>query len=109
PRRLPLIHLHPTRRNPPGYYQQPQAPAYPDQPSGPSSPYAPSGYVEEERGGGITRWVLLGCGCFIVLCVIGAVIALIVIDQTCAWEQEPLATVLDILGLEANQSFQACQ
>jgi hypothetical protein len=72
----------------------------------PPSPYA---YEEPSGGGGMARWLLLGCSCFIVLCVIGAVIGLIVVDQTCAWDEEPLASVLEMFNLEADSSFRACQ
>jgi hypothetical protein len=70
---------------------------------------APYGTYEEPERSGWGRFLLLGCGCFIVLCVIGAVVALIIIDQTCAWRHEPLAGLLDLLGVQANQGLQACQ
>jgi hypothetical protein len=72
-------------------------------------PYGQVAYEEEPAGGGWMRWLLLGCGCFIVLCVIGGVIGLIVIDQTCAWDQEPLVSILDTFGLQADENFSACQ
>ena len=88
-------------------YGVPQQPMYPDQPS---SPYGSDmGYAPEPPRSGMGRWFLLSCGCFIVLCVIGAVVALIVIDQTCAWQQEPLSNILDAFGLAADSSFSACQ
>lgn len=74
----------------------------------PPAPYG--GYVEEEpRRGGMGRWLLLGCGCFIVLCVLGSVIGLIAIDQTCAWKEEPLSSIVEGLGFEPSETFAACQ
>ena len=85
--------------------QPPSAqPYYTEQPP---SPYAT--YAEEPPGGGIARWLLLGCGCFIVLCVIGAVVGIIVIDQTCAWDQAPLSDILDAFGYTADTTSNACQ
>ncbi len=80
----------------------PAQPAYYDQ--APPSPYT---YAAEEppSRGGMGRWMLLACGCFIVLCIIGSVIALIVIDQTCAWKDEPLASILEIVDLGANPEY----
>jgi hypothetical protein len=90
------------------------------------SPYAPPGQVppdygygygqqppqyayEEESGSGWMRWLLLGCGCFMVLCIIGAVVGVIVVDSTCAWKEEPLISILDTFGLEPDTSSSACQ
>jgi len=72
----------------------------------PPSPYGYS--TEAPSGGGMGRWLLLGCGCFIVLCVVGTVVALIIVDQTCAWQQEPLSGILDVFGLAADSSSSAC-
>lgn len=91
---------------PQGYYGDQQAPQYAPYPDQPPSPY---GYAEEPRGGGMGRWVLLGCGCFIVLCVIGAVIGVIVVDSACLWNEPPLSDVLDLFGLSADLSSNACQ
>lgn len=91
----------PVAQNMPPMAVPPQ-PAYYDQQ--PPSPYT---YAAEEqpRRGGMTRWLLLACGCFIVLCIIGSVIALIVIDQTCAWQDEPLSSILETVNLGANPEY----
>lgn len=89
-----------------GYPQQPQQGAYPGY-SDYGSGY--SDYEPEPQNRGMGRWFLLGCGCFIVLCVVGAVVALIIIDQTCAWNQEPLVSILDVFGFQPDSSFSACQ
>ncbi len=89
-----------------------------------SSPYAPPGGASQpvypepspynyggETGNRsrFTSWFLLGCGCFIVLCVIGGVVGLIIIDSTCAWEQEPIFSIVEALGLAPDTSSSACQ
>jgi len=86
---------------PPTYY--PEAYGAPAQPA-----YAP--YPEERRrGGGIMRWVLLGCGCFIILCVLGSVVGLIAVDQTCAWKEEPFTSLADVFGLAPDLNSPQCQ
>lgn len=88
---------------PPAYdsgYYTPEAP--------PPSPYG-AAYVDDRQGGGMARWLLLGCGCFIVLCVIGTVVALIIVDQTCAWQNEPFSSILEIFGQMADPGASACQ
>jgi hypothetical protein len=85
--------------------QQPPQPQY----YGGEQPPSPYAYSEEAPGGGVARWILLGCGCFIVLCVIGAVVGIIVVDQTCAWDSPPLSDVLEVFGYTADASSSACQ
>lgn len=73
--------------------------------SAPPPPPAPAYSYEDEAipAGGTGRWVFLGCGCFIVLCIIFSVVGIIVIDQTCSWDSIPLvSTVVDIMGLEVD-------
>lgn len=51
---------------------------------------APYGYEYQDEaydeGGGITRWLLLGCGCFLVLCIVTGVVGGIIVDVTCSWD-----------------------
>ncbi len=50
-------------------------------------------YDEPYEGGGAGRWVILGCGCFLVLCIVTSVIGGIIIDAKCWWDDIP---VLDL-------------
>lgn len=95
-----------TATPPPNIGQQPAPPtAY-----GGEQPPSPYTYAQEQpSGGGMAQWILLGCGCFIVLCAIGAVFTLIIVDQTCAWDTEPISSLIDIFGLTADTSSSACQ
>jgi pSer/pThr/pTyr-binding forkhead associated (FHA) protein len=84
------------------YYEQ-QAPGY----AAPPPPPAPAYSYQDEpvSGGGAGRWVFLGCGCFIVLCIIFSVVGIIVIDSTCAWDDVPVVSdVVDALGFEVDTS-----
>lgn len=98
----------PQQAYPPQYQPYPatQQPMYDYGDSQPSGSYV---YENEPQSGGMARWLLLGCGCFIVLCVIGAVVGLILIDQTCAWDQEPINSIIEIFGFTADETFKACQ
>lgn len=91
-------------------YAQPASPygqpAYPDQPS---APYGGMDYAPEPQRGGMGRWLLLGCGCFIVLCIIGSILTGIIVDSTCAWKDEPLSSLIDMFGFEADLSAPNCQ
>lgn len=69
--------------------QQPMAYDYEYQ----EAPYADAPYVE----GGAGRWIVLGCGCFLVLCIVTAVIGGIIIDTQCWWDD--LGPVTDIFNL----------
>ncbi|MFP4322229.1 MAG: FHA domain-containing protein [Anaerolineales bacterium] len=104
----------PAQQQPPGGYGQPSPYAPPSggssQPVYAEQPPSPYSYRSETTGRSrFTSWFLLGCGCFIVLCVIGAVVALIIIDSTCAWQEEPIFTIIDAIGLEPDTSSAACQ
>ncbi len=44
---------------------------------------------EPYEGGGAGRWVVLGCGCFLVLCIVTSVIGGIIIDAKCWWDDIP--------------------
>ena len=96
PQAAPSPYAPPAQQHPP---QQPTP--YAQQPYAPQQQYEPSpqpyGAYEEPRSGGWTRWLLLGCGCFIVLCVIGAVVGVILIDASCAWDQEPFASIIETI------------
>ena len=53
------------------------------------------------EGGGASRWVVLGCGCLLVLCIVTSVIGLIIIDAKCWWDDLPV--VSDMLDLMSAQ------
>src|SRR5690606_31338494 len=100
---------------PPGYYQQPpQQPGYAPQPGGPPPGYAQQAppqqggyadYPEEYSEGGAGRWIFLACGVFMVLCIITSVIAIILIDQSCAWDNIPVVSdIVDALGYTVNEA-----
>ncbi len=95
---------------PPGDYydyggaQQQQPPDY-----GPPGAAPPPGvyadYPEEYSEAGMGRWIVLGCGVFMVLCIITTVIAIILIDQSCAWDNIPiLSDIVDALGYQVNEA-----
>jgi hypothetical protein len=99
-----------------GYNQQPAGSptpppgAYPgagmagqQQPYG-AAPQQPMAYdydYQEEpyEGGGAGRWVVLGCGCLLVLCIITSVIGGIVIDAKCWWDDIPVISNTFDLGV----------
>ncbi|NDJ85098.1 MAG: FHA domain-containing protein [Chloroflexi bacterium] len=88
----------------PGYGEAPaqpgQQPAY--GPPQPDYPYQEDYYAEEA---GVGRWIFLSCGVFLVLCIITSVIAIILIDQSCAWDDIPiLADIVDALGYEVDET-----
>jgi hypothetical protein len=53
---------------------------------------------------GAVRWVL-GCGCFLVFCIVSTVIAGIVIDVQCWWDNIPVISDTFNLGVKDG----ACQ
>ncbi|PJF45093.1 MAG: hypothetical protein CUN55_00715 [Phototrophicales bacterium] len=86
------------------YGQQGQAPVGGEY--GPP-PVAGQDYYEDDEyyveGGGIARWLFLGCGVFLVLCIVTSVIAIIIIDQSCAWDDIPvLSSIVDALGYSVD-------
>lgn len=94
----------------PTYQPYPQTqPQYEYSDSQPSRPMYNYEAEPTGGGGGMARWLLLGCGCFIVLCVIGAVVGLIVIDATCSWDVEPISSIIEIFDLTVDTSSSACQ
>ncbi|MBN1681588.1 MAG: FHA domain-containing protein [Anaerolineae bacterium] len=108
----------------PAAYAPPAAPVYNQQPSqqqpqagyasaaAPQQPYGtpPQGqqpmayeydYQEEPyEGGGVGRWVILGCGCFLVLCIVTSVIGVIIIDSQCWWDNIPVISETFDLGVK---------
>lgn len=102
-----------------GYDQPPdygQPPSYPangtpeQQPPYGEAPQQPAGYdydYQEEpyEGGGVGRWVVLGCGCFLVMCIVSSVIAGIIIDVKCWWDDIPVISEMFDLGVKPG----ACQ
>jgi hypothetical protein len=92
----------------PGYYQQPVAqPGYAPPPG--AYPQQQPGYTdypeEYEESGGVGRWIFLACGVFMVLCIITSVIAIILIDQSCAWDNIPVVSdIVDAMGYTVNEA-----
>ena len=85
----------------------PVTPGYPgapvQQPYG-VAPQQPVGYAYEYQeepyeGGGAGRWVVLGCGCFLVLCIVTSVIGGIIIDAKCWWDDIPVISETFNLGI----------
>ena len=90
---------------PPGRYpaapeEYPPAPApdyvapeaYP-QPAGPQPPMDYEyDYQEEPYREGASRWIVLGCGCFLVLCIVSSVIGGIIVDGACLWDDLPIVS-----------------
>ena len=99
-----------------GYGQQPpsavpSAPgAYPGASYAGQQPYSaqqPAGYdydYQEEpyEGGGASRWVILGCGCFLVFCIVTSVIGGIIIDAKCWWDNIPVISDMFDLGVKPD-------
>lgn len=93
----------PTAQDP-YYAQQQQAPGYAAAPPPPPAP-AYSYQDEPMPSGGSGRWVFLGCGCFIVLCIIFSVVGIIVIDSSCSWDSIPVVSnIVDALGFQTDPS-----
>ncbi|MCB9436922.1 MAG: FHA domain-containing protein [Anaerolineales bacterium] len=92
------------------YGQQPQQGGYGADPYGAPAPPPPPDHVFQQEeyynpSGGAGRWIFLACGVFIVLCIITSVIAIIVIDQYCLWDNTPiLGDVIDALGYKVNEA-----
>ncbi|MBN2303571.1 MAG: FHA domain-containing protein [Anaerolineae bacterium] len=105
---------------PGGYAQHPPAAPYSGGygvPAQPSSSYPMPGrpgsqppmayenvydYQDEPyEGGGAGRWAILGCGCFLVLCIVTSVIGGIIIDAQCWWDDIPV--VSDVFNLGINE------
>jgi hypothetical protein len=87
------------------YYNPAQQPA-PGYVSAPPPPAPAYSYQDDVApAGGAGRWLFLGCGCFIVLCIIFSVIAIILIDSTCSWDSVPiLSDLLEALGFTVNEA-----
>ena len=101
----------------PGYPPQeggmpPAAPGYPGAAMPGQQPYVmpmqqPAGYdyqYQEEpyEGGGAGRWVVLGCGCFLVMCIVTSVIGGIIIDAKCWWDDIPVISDMFDLGIRED-------
>lgn len=106
---------------PPGPYQPPvgpvgQSPYVPptQQPFAvPPQPYVTAqqpgtydnyDYQQQEtyESAGPGRWVVLGCGCFLVLCIVTSVIGGIIIDAKCWWDDIPVISEMFDLGIRAD-------
>ncbi len=99
----------PPPQQPPGYgygdqqQQQQPPPGYgaPPPPAPPDHVY----YEDEYVDGGSGRWIFLACGVFLVLCIITSVIAIIIIDQYCLWDNTPiLSDIIDALGYTVEEA-----
>ncbi len=93
----------PSAYAPPDYAQQPAG--FPAQPQQPYAQPQPGGYAydyqdEGYESGGISRWLILGCGCFLVLCIVSSVIAVIFIDSQCLWGDIPVISETFNLGVK---------
>lgn len=95
----------PAMPSAPGSYP---GPAYPtqQQPYG-AAPQQPVAYeydYQEEpyEGGGAGRWVVLGCGCFLVLCIVTSVISAIIIDAKCWWGDIPVISQMFDLSVKPD-------
>jgi hypothetical protein len=96
---------------PGGYGQQPPAPgAFPGA-AATQPPYAapqqPMGYDYDYQddyteGGGAGRWVVLGCGCFLVVCIVTSVIGGIIVDAKCWWDDIPVISDVFDLGVRSD-------
>jgi hypothetical protein len=85
----------------PGGYGAPQ----PQQMYGaPQQPMAYDEYYQEEpyEGGGASRWIILGCGCFLVMCIVTSVIGGIIIDAKCWWDDIPVISDIFDLGIKPD-------
>jgi hypothetical protein len=97
---------------PSGYGQPPSGPGgYPSPPSmqaqqpyGTAQPMAYEYDYQDEpyEGGGAGRWVVLGCGCFLVLCIVTSVIGGIIIDAKCWWDDIPVISEAFGLGIKED-------
>ncbi len=68
-----------------------------------SLPYDEYEYPEgsyENAGPG--RWLVLGCGCFLVLCIVTSVIGGIIIDAKCWWDDIPVISETFDLGVKPD-------
>lgn len=79
-------------------YVQPQAYAAQQAPGGYEYDYQDEGY----ESSGMSRWLILGCGCFLVLCIVTSVIGVIVIDSQCLWGDIPVISDMFNLGVKAG-------
>lgn len=89
------------------YYgaQQQQPGGYDMGPQAGQAGYYDDEYYPVEGAGGAGRWLFLGCGVFIVLCIVTSVISIIIIDQSCAWDDVPvLSTIVDALGYSVDET-----
>lgn len=88
-----------------GQYQQQQAPGAYGAPQQAEGDFYGDDYYPVEGAGGAGRWLFLGCGVFIVLCIVSSVIAIIIIDQSCAWDNIPiLSDIVDALGYSVDET-----
>ena len=87
-----------------GGYQQPQG-VYDAPPVAGGGDFYGDDYYPPEGAGGAGRWLFLGCGVFIVLCIVASVVAIIIIDQSCAWDNIPLLSdIVDALGYSVDET-----
>ncbi|GAB4573645.1 MAG: hypothetical protein Kow0077_16670 [Anaerolineae bacterium] len=89
------------------------APAYQQQPyQPPAQPYADPGaagyeyydYEQQQQGSNTGRWIAIGCGCLVVLCIVALGVIGFVIDYLNLWCDIPLMPQLFNLQCPANLS-----
>ncbi len=85
---------------PPGGY--PGAAMAGQPPYDPAQPQAGYDYYQDEiyDGGGAGRWLVLACGCLLVLCIATTVIGGIIIDAKCWWDDIPVISEMFDLGIK---------
>lgn len=86
------------QQQPGGMPAQQQYGAVPQQPMAYDYDYQEDLY----EGAGPGRWVVLSCGCFLVLCIITSVIGGIVIDAKCWWDDIPVISETFDLGVKED-------
>lgn len=72
--------------------------AQPQPPVGYDYDYQEEPYAEA----GSRRWVALGCGCFLVLCIVSSVIGGIIVDAKCWWDDIPVISDTFDLGVKPD-------
>lgn len=96
----------PSSSAPYGYQQPGQQQQQPPPPYGAPSqqPMAYDYDYQDEpyEGGGAGRWAVLGCGCFLVLCIVTSVIGGIIIDAKCWWDDIPVISDMLDLGISED-------
>jgi hypothetical protein len=83
----------------PGAFPSAPAPYGQPQQAAPQAGYDYEYQDEAYETPGARRWVVLGCGCFLVLCIVSSVIGGIIIDAKCWWDDIPVVSSAFDLGI----------